>query len=206
MLDRIEADRSDSQYDHITANKLWSYTCDIHNWSFAILFGCSTTTAYAFAYFLPIILMEGMGYSSRDAQLLSAPPTVFGAFFAFAMAAFGDWRRFCAPVIVFPALVTIIGLSMVYSLVHHSCTTHPHFFPTDRIPHKQLCSIRWGLSWCRWWYCQHTGYPQLFAKQYRGSIEACLRHRPRHWRRWYRRHYRLHYVPRSRCSWIPAWS
>lgn len=127
MLDRIEADRSDSQYDHITANKLWGYTCDIHNWSFAILFGCSTTTAYAFAYFLPIILMEGMGYSSRDAQLLSAPPTVFGAVFAFAMAAFGDWRRFCAPVIVFPALVTIIGLSMVYSLVHHSSTTHPPF-------------------------------------------------------------------------------
>jgi len=68
-----------------------------------------------------------MGYSPRNAQLLSAPPTIVGAVFAFAMAALGDWKRVCAPVIVFPAFVTIIGLSMVCLPVHHSCTIHHSF-------------------------------------------------------------------------------
>jgi hypothetical protein len=44
------------------------------------------------------------------------------AFFAFAIAALGDRKRFCAPVIVFPACVTITGLCMVCLLVHYSCT------------------------------------------------------------------------------------
>lgn len=122
VLDRIEDDRADSQYDHFTAEKLWGYICDIHNWSFALLFGCTTTAAYAFAYFLPIILMEGMGYSSRDAQLLSAPPSVFAAVFAFALAILIDRKRSFAPFIVFPACVTIVGLCMVRFLAHYSYT------------------------------------------------------------------------------------
>lgn len=125
MLDRIEADRADSQYDHFTTEKLWGYVCDIHNWSFALLFGCATTAGYAFAYFLPIILVEGMGYSSRDAQLLAAPPSVFAAIFAFALAILVDRKRSFAPFIVFPACVTIVGLCMVCLLVHYSYTHSP---------------------------------------------------------------------------------
>jgi len=121
VLDRIEADRADSQYDHFTAEKLWGYTRDIHTWGFAVLFGCSTTAGYAFAYFLPIILMNGMGYSPRDAQLLSAPPAVFAAIFAFAVAIIIDRKRAFAPLIVLPACVTITGLCMVCLLVHYSC-------------------------------------------------------------------------------------
>jgi hypothetical protein len=122
VLDRIEADRADSQYDHFTAEKLWGYARDIHNWGFALLFGCTTTAGYAFAYFLPIILMEGMGYSSRDAQLLAAPPSVFAAVFAFALAILVDRKRSFAPFIVFPACVTIVGLCMVCLFVHYSYT------------------------------------------------------------------------------------
>lgn len=123
VLDRIEVDRADSQYDHFTAKKLWGYICDIHNWSFALLFGCATLPSYAFAYFLPIILVEEMGYSSRDAQLLAAPPSIFSAVFAFAFAILVDRKRSFAPIIVFSACVTIIGLCMVCLLVHYSSST-----------------------------------------------------------------------------------
>lgn len=165
MLDRIEADRADSQYDHFTTEKLWGYVCDIHNWGFALLFGCATTAGYAFAYFLPIILVEGMGYSSRDAQLLSAPPSIFAAIFAFALAILVDRKRSYAPFIVFPACVTIVGLCMVCLLVHYSyIILLSLFFFTDGLPHEQLCSIRRCLSRRCWCYRQHTGYPRLFAQ------------------------------------------
>ena len=165
VLNRIEADRADSQYDHFTAQKLWGYICDIHNWSFALLSGCSATTGYAFAYFLPIILMDGLGFSSRDAQLMSAPTSVFASIFAFALAILGDRKRTCAPGIVFSAFVTIVGLCMVCLLVHYSCTVLlSSRSPTDRLPHKHRCSICWCLSrWC-WHYCQWTGHRQLYAK------------------------------------------
>jgi Major Facilitator Superfamily len=152
VLDRIEVDRADAQYDPFTAKKLWDYTCDIHNWSFALLFGCATTTDYAFAYFLPIILMEGMGYSSRDAQLLTAPPYVFAAVFSFALAALGDRKRIRGPLIIFQACFSVIGLCMVCLLVRHSRTMSPLInFPTDCLPYKQRCSIRRCLFWYRWW-------------------------------------------------------
>jgi hypothetical protein len=66
--------------------------------------------------------MEGMGYSSRDAQLLAAPPFVFAAIFTFALAIVIDRKRSFAPFIVFPACVAIIGLCMVCFLVRYSQT------------------------------------------------------------------------------------
>jgi cyanate permease len=134
VLDRIEADRADSQYDHFTAEKLWNYVCDLHNWGFALLLGCVATAGYAIAYFLPIILMEGMGYSSRDAQLLAAPPFVFAAIFAFALAIVIDRKRSFVPFIVFPACVAIVGLCMVCLLVHYYSQTNPRPFFSYRQP------------------------------------------------------------------------
>jgi hypothetical protein len=39
-----------------------------------MIFGMSTTVTYALAYFLPIILRDGMGFSVGKAQILVAPP------------------------------------------------------------------------------------------------------------------------------------
>jgi cyanate permease len=146
VLDRIEADRADSRYDRFTAEKFWSYICDIHIWGFALLLGCASTAGYAFAYFLPIILVEGMGYSSRDAQLLAAPPAVFASIFAFALAIVIDRKRSFAPLIVFPACLTIVGLCMVCLLVHYLPPISSHSVRADGLPYEQLGSICRCLS------------------------------------------------------------
>jgi hypothetical protein len=96
--------------------------CNIHIWGFTLLLGCRATAGYAFAYFFPIILVEGMGYLSRDAQLLAAPPAVFASVFAFALTIVIDRKRLFVPFIVFPACLTIIGLCMVCLLIHYSYT------------------------------------------------------------------------------------
>ena len=62
------------------------HAADLKVWGFASLFGLTTTTTYAIAYFLPIILREGMGFSVAASQCLVAPPYVLAAIVMFAFA------------------------------------------------------------------------------------------------------------------------
>jgi len=50
-------------------------------------------STYAIAYFLPIILQEGMGFSVGASQCLIAPPYVVAALWMFGCAWFGKCRR-----------------------------------------------------------------------------------------------------------------
>lgn len=70
----------------------------------------STTPSYAFAYFLPVILKDGMGYSTLMSQCLSAPPYVFAVIVAFAIAWWADKTRMRGPFIAIQAVVTLVGL------------------------------------------------------------------------------------------------
>lgn len=111
MRARVEADRGDSEHDPLTWAKAGKYALDLKLWAFALLFMCSTMPAYAFSYFLPVIL-RGMGYSVRDSQLLSAPPYVAAVIVAFSLAALADRLRLRAPFIAVQAIITIVGLAM----------------------------------------------------------------------------------------------
>ncbi|KAG8834711.1 hypothetical protein FRC17_007617 [Serendipita sp. 399] len=111
VLARLAKDRDDVESDPWTWGKFWSYMATPKLWAFGLLFGCSTTVSYAFAYFLPII-MVGMGYTDLNAQLLSAPPYFASIFIAFAGAWASDKYLIRAPIIMWQAVLSIIGLSM----------------------------------------------------------------------------------------------
>ena len=72
-----------------------------------------TTVTYAIAYFLPIILREGMGFDVGASQCLVAPPYAFAGIIMFSTAWFGDKYRMRAPVLIFNALLCIIGLPLM---------------------------------------------------------------------------------------------
>jgi MFS family permease len=72
-----------------------------------------TTVTYAIAYFLPMILTYGMGYSVGVSQCLIAPPYFFAAILMFASSWFGDRYRMRGPVLIFLACVTLVGLPMM---------------------------------------------------------------------------------------------
>jgi hypothetical protein len=59
-----------------------SHVTDWKAWACGFMFGCATLPAYAFSYFLPIIL-AGSGFSGQLALLLSAPPYCAAAFYTF---------------------------------------------------------------------------------------------------------------------------
>lgn len=75
----IEQDRHDTVAEDFNLGKYLKNAMDSKVWGFAWLFGLTTTVTYAIAYFLPIILKDGMGFSTAEAQCLIAPPYLFAA-------------------------------------------------------------------------------------------------------------------------------
>ena len=67
---RIEKDRHDVVLEPFNLGKYLRGACDLKILGFGALFGLTTTVTYAIAYFLPIILNVGMGFSVGASQCL----------------------------------------------------------------------------------------------------------------------------------------
>ncbi|KAH9487295.1 putative transporter C11D3.18C [Psilocybe cubensis] len=109
ILDRVEADRGDSIPDKMTRAKFFKHFFDPLVWAFAYMFLASTVPAYAIGFFITIIL-GGMGYSTTEALLLTAPPGLVGAISVYFFAHLSDRTRLRAPWLAAQNLLTITGL------------------------------------------------------------------------------------------------
>jgi len=111
VIQRIQIDRGDAVPDKLTLAKLKRHAADWKLWIFALMFMAATTGAYAFAFFLPVIL-NGQGYSQELSLLLSAPPYVFAAIYTFILAVISDKTHMRTPFIALSSLVCIVGLTV----------------------------------------------------------------------------------------------
>jgi MFS family permease len=73
----------------------------------------AASSVYSIAYFQPIILREGMGFSYALAQILGSPPYVFAIIASLAMAWVSDHYRTRWPVLVFQSVTGIVGLLVI---------------------------------------------------------------------------------------------
>jgi hypothetical protein len=91
---------------------------------YGICFGCSTLPAYAFAYFLPVILAGG-GYSTELSLILSAPPYIFAGFYVFGSAFLADKYKMRSLFIVVNSLFCTTGLLILgkSALFFHSISS-----------------------------------------------------------------------------------
>ncbi|KAH6889799.1 major facilitator superfamily domain-containing protein [Thelonectria olida] len=110
VINRINADRGDAEEDDITAAKILRHLKDwrLYCWAFNMM--ASTLPGYAYSYFLPIILRDGMGYSSTQAQLLSAPPYVLAAIMTYVSGWLGDRYKLRGPIIAVHQALTAVGM------------------------------------------------------------------------------------------------
>jgi MFS family permease len=113
VIRRVNKDRSDATVEPFTMKAFLIPALDFKVWCFAMLFFCETTVTYSIAYFLPIILRTEMKFSIAASQCLVAPPYAFAGIVMFAGAWFGDKYHIRSPVIVFNALLGIIGLPIM---------------------------------------------------------------------------------------------
>jgi hypothetical protein len=73
MIDRVDHDRGDAHLTKFSLKEYLKVSGDWKVWFFAANFGLSAVVTYAVAYFLPIVLKDGLGYSTVASLCLPAP-------------------------------------------------------------------------------------------------------------------------------------
>ncbi|ETN39115.1 uncharacterized protein HMPREF1541_05337 [Cyphellophora europaea CBS 101466] len=110
VIDRINNDRGDAVEDKITPAKILYHLKDWRLYFWGINLMACTLPGYAYSYFLPVILRAGMGYSTTQSQLLSAPPYVLAAVITYISGTLGDKYHIRGPIIAVHQLLTSIGM------------------------------------------------------------------------------------------------
>ncbi|KAK4150169.1 major facilitator superfamily domain-containing protein [Chaetomidium leptoderma] len=110
---RIQTDRGDLVAQDFAIAKVLVHAKDPKIWAFASLFFLQNIVSTALAYFVPIILENGLGYSSDSAIILSAPPYYYAVVPVLVSSWFADRFRIRGPVIVFNALCLITGFAVL---------------------------------------------------------------------------------------------
>jgi hypothetical protein len=113
IVARVQADRGDAHTEPFNLKKFLGAGLDLKIWGFAWIFGMSTTVTYALAYFLPIILRNGMKFSLAKAQCLVAPPYAAAGIMMFVTGYIGDKYHIRGPIIIFNSTLAIIGLPLI---------------------------------------------------------------------------------------------
>lgn len=113
IVARIEQDRHDVVAEEFNLKKYLAGAMDLKVWGFALIFMMTTTVTYAIAYFLPIILKDGMGFSAAASNCLIAPPYVFAGFVMLGFAWAGDKYQVRSPWVIANGVLALIGLPMI---------------------------------------------------------------------------------------------
>lgn len=110
VMNRINEDRGDVEQDKMDAAKIMHHLKDwrLYGWAFNMM--ASTLPGYAYSYFLPIILRDGMGFSSTQSQLLTAPPYVLAAGMTYVSGWLGDRYKLRGPPVAVHQALTAVGM------------------------------------------------------------------------------------------------
>jgi len=146
VVARIEKDRHDAIPEEFHIGNYLRNALDLKVWGFAALFGLTTTCTYAIAYFLPIILQEGMGFSVAEAQCLIAPPYVFAAIVMFAFAVLGDKYHIRSPFILINGVMCMIGLCLLGFVEHVGVRYFGVFLATAACNANVPCVLTWQAN------------------------------------------------------------
>ncbi|KAI5866132.1 MFS general substrate transporter [Durotheca rogersii] len=109
---RLAEDRGTETRERVTLAIFLETVSDWKVWSFSLMYAAGAVGVYAFLFFLPIILRNGMGYSLELAFVLSAPPALFSVIEAVVVSWLADKMRLRGPFVIVQGVVAIIGLCM----------------------------------------------------------------------------------------------
>jgi len=113
VLDRLAKDRGTEERQKVSSQRILDTLKDWKVWSFSLMYMSAGIGVYSFLFFLPIILMRGLGYSLELAFLLSAPPSIFAVIEAFIVAWRADKLQSRGPFVIFQACLAITGLCVM---------------------------------------------------------------------------------------------
>ncbi|KAL4922637.1 major facilitator superfamily domain-containing protein [Aspergillus aurantiobrunneus] len=113
MIDRVEKDRGDAHVTPFVLKEYLKYGLEWQGWLLAVNFLMTAIVIYAVSYFLPIVLMEGLGFGVAEAQTLTAPCFLFGTVLGLTESWLSDKYKTRGVVVVLNAVLQIIGVALL---------------------------------------------------------------------------------------------
>ncbi|KAJ9608798.1 hypothetical protein H2200_006569 [Cladophialophora chaetospira] len=110
---RLHTNQPAQKFKHPTVKESFKMLMDWKILVFSFQYFVAAVSVYALAYFQPIILRSGMGYSYALAQILSSPPYVGAMIFSLTTAWLSDKIRMRWPIMCSACLVAVTGLLIV---------------------------------------------------------------------------------------------
>jgi len=205
IVARIEEDRHDVIAEEFNLKSYLAGAMDLKVWGFALIFMFTTTITYAIAYFLPIILKDGMGFSPAAANCLIAPPYVFAAFVMVGFAWAGDKYHIRSPWVIANGVLALIGLPMIgfstnvgvryfgKSFIPIALSLHALTTPLRRLPRYRRCKRKRPL------------HPHMASEQHPRPMEARSLQRYTRRRRRYRWYHRWNCLPYPGRTFLRPW-
>ncbi|KAM7200202.1 MFS general substrate transporter [Naviculisporaceae sp. PSN 640] len=110
---RINRDRGDLLPTEFSWGQVFLNARDFKVWAFAVLFFLQNMVTVALAYFVPIILRDGLGFSANMAIVLSSPPYYFAVVPVLLSSWAADRSKMRAPCIAFNTICMIVGFAVL---------------------------------------------------------------------------------------------
>ncbi|KAK8104429.1 uncharacterized protein PG998_011462 [Apiospora kogelbergensis] len=113
LIGRLQEDRGDAESEAFTWKRFLQPATEWYIYVFPLILFLVTTVSYAFAFTLPIILRDNLGFSVAMSQCLGAPPYAASIFVMYGVNWYGDRKKQRGPILVFLSLVSLIGLPIM---------------------------------------------------------------------------------------------
>ncbi|OAF99295.1 MFS general substrate transporter [Paraphaeosphaeria sporulosa] len=112
-ITRVSLEKAGQQTAHATVAETLRMIWDWKLLMYSIQYFVAASSVYSLAFFQPIILRQGMGFSYAKAQLLSSPPYIFTVFASLGTSWLSDRLRLRWPILVGQSVIAIVGLLLV---------------------------------------------------------------------------------------------
>ena len=110
---RINKDRGDVEPEPFSYVQVLKHAKDFKILGFSCMYFLLNMVSTTLSYFLPFILQGGMGFSTNQAILLSAPPYYYSVIPALLTSWIGDRFRLRGPAIAFNCVCLIVAFAML---------------------------------------------------------------------------------------------
>ncbi|KAJ0162674.1 High-affinity nicotinic acid transporter, partial [Colletotrichum tanaceti] len=113
VISRVQADRGDAELPAFSVGKFLRGGADVKVWALSVIYFNNALVNFSLSFFLPIILRDNMGFSTGQAQVLTAPPYVFAAVVMYASGWLGDRYMLRGPIIVGDMVLSVVGTCLM---------------------------------------------------------------------------------------------
>lgn len=110
---RLHADRADVELEPFTLKRFLEPATDWYIYGFPALLMLNTALGYAFAFTLPVVLRESLGFGVAKALCLTTPPYFCSAIVMFGSAWLSDKYQTRGPVLIVLTTISLIGLPIM---------------------------------------------------------------------------------------------